>query len=240
MPPRGVGSQQHMTAAVVRQARRHQARACALSRRRPGDQRSGRRPHHARLARLDAAHSALQGRHAAAPGAKHRGALAEPAGCADLSGGRASRFALDQWLGVFVPAGTPPAIAARLNAEMNKALNVPPCATCSSTRRRTRSAARPSSSPSSSMRISRNTPAWSKELNIKVELTGRGINAADNEERATLPFGLSIARRPCSRAVVDRRVLHRHAVGARPLLSGRQRPRSEPTGADRIRTFASR
>jgi tripartite-type tricarboxylate transporter receptor subunit TctC len=29
---------------------------------------------------------------------------------------------LDQWLGVFVPAGTPPAIAMRLNAEVNKAL----------------------------------------------------------------------------------------------------------------------
>jgi tripartite-type tricarboxylate transporter receptor subunit TctC len=29
---------------------------------------------------------------------------------------------LDQWLGVFVPAGTPPAIVARLNTEMNKAL----------------------------------------------------------------------------------------------------------------------
>jgi tripartite-type tricarboxylate transporter receptor subunit TctC len=29
---------------------------------------------------------------------------------------------LDQWLGVFVPAGTPPAIAARLNAEINHAL----------------------------------------------------------------------------------------------------------------------
>ena len=29
---------------------------------------------------------------------------------------------LDQWLGVFVPAGTPPAIGARLNAEINKAL----------------------------------------------------------------------------------------------------------------------
>ena len=29
---------------------------------------------------------------------------------------------LDQWLGVFVPAGTPPAIVARFNAEMNKAL----------------------------------------------------------------------------------------------------------------------
>jgi tripartite-type tricarboxylate transporter receptor subunit TctC len=32
---------------------------------------------------------------------------------------------LDQWLGLFVPAGTPPAIAARLNAEINKALAVP-------------------------------------------------------------------------------------------------------------------
>jgi len=29
---------------------------------------------------------------------------------------------LDQWLGVLLPAGTPPAIAARLNAEINKAL----------------------------------------------------------------------------------------------------------------------
>ena len=34
-------------------------------------------------------------------------------------------LALDQWLGVLVPAGTPPAIAARLNAEMNKALAEP-------------------------------------------------------------------------------------------------------------------
>jgi len=29
---------------------------------------------------------------------------------------------VDQWLGVFVPAGTPPAIASRINAEVNKAL----------------------------------------------------------------------------------------------------------------------
>ena len=35
------------------------------------------------------------------------------------------KIALDQWLGVLLPAGTPPAIAARLNAEMNKALAVP-------------------------------------------------------------------------------------------------------------------
>jgi tripartite-type tricarboxylate transporter receptor subunit TctC len=32
---------------------------------------------------------------------------------------------LDQWLGVFVPAGTPPAATARLNAEINKALAEP-------------------------------------------------------------------------------------------------------------------
>jgi tripartite-type tricarboxylate transporter receptor subunit TctC len=32
------------------------------------------------------------------------------------------KLVLDQWLGVFVPAGTPPAIGARLNAEINKAL----------------------------------------------------------------------------------------------------------------------
>jgi tripartite-type tricarboxylate transporter receptor subunit TctC len=32
---------------------------------------------------------------------------------------------LDQWLGVFVPTGTPPAIAARLNAEIGKALADP-------------------------------------------------------------------------------------------------------------------
>ncbi len=32
------------------------------------------------------------------------------------------KLVLDQWLGAFVPAGTPPAIVARLNAEMNRAL----------------------------------------------------------------------------------------------------------------------
>jgi len=31
-------------------------------------------------------------------------------------------LALDQWIGAFVPAGTPEAIVARLNAEVNAAL----------------------------------------------------------------------------------------------------------------------
>jgi tripartite-type tricarboxylate transporter receptor subunit TctC len=35
------------------------------------------------------------------------------------------KLALDQWLGVYVPAGTPAAVVARLNAEMNKALAIP-------------------------------------------------------------------------------------------------------------------
>ncbi len=34
----------------------------------------------------------------------------------------AKGLVLDQWLGVFVPAGTPSEIIARLNIEMNKAL----------------------------------------------------------------------------------------------------------------------
>jgi tripartite-type tricarboxylate transporter receptor subunit TctC len=36
-----------------------------------------------------------------------------------------SGMVLDQWFGVFVPAGTPPAIIARLNTEFGKALAVP-------------------------------------------------------------------------------------------------------------------
>ena len=35
------------------------------------------------------------------------------------------KLVLDQWLGVFVPAGTPAAIVARLNAEIGKALAEP-------------------------------------------------------------------------------------------------------------------
>ena len=35
------------------------------------------------------------------------------------------KLALDQWLGVYVPAGTPSAIVGRLNAEINKALAIP-------------------------------------------------------------------------------------------------------------------
>jgi tripartite-type tricarboxylate transporter receptor subunit TctC len=37
----------------------------------------------------------------------------------------ATGLVLDQWLGVFAPAGTPAAIITRLNAEINKALNDP-------------------------------------------------------------------------------------------------------------------
>ena len=51
---------------------------------------------------------------------------------------------LDQWLGVFVPAGTPPAIAARLNTEIGKALADRRSATASCKRPRTRSVAPPS------------------------------------------------------------------------------------------------
>ena len=48
----------------------------------------------------------------AAAGANHAGALAELAGRADLSASGHRGLVLDQWLGVFVPAATPPAIVA--------------------------------------------------------------------------------------------------------------------------------
>ncbi len=70
--------------AMVRRDRRHQARARALSRRRTGDQRPDRRSCEDRLARIDAADAALQGRHLAAPRANHEGTRAEPARSADL------------------------------------------------------------------------------------------------------------------------------------------------------------
>ena len=68
---------------------------------------------------------------------------------------------LDQWLGVFVPAGTPPAIVARLNAEINKALGRAggarqlPAVGAGAGRRQRRSSSR-----SSCATILRNTSGW--------------------------------------------------------------------------------
>ena len=44
---------------------------------------------------------------------------------ATVSGSGHPGLVLDQWLGVLVPARTPPVIVARLNAEINKALADP-------------------------------------------------------------------------------------------------------------------
>ena len=70
---------------------------------------------------------------------------------------------LDQWLGAFVPAGTPPAIAARLN-EINNARADPRCARASCNWRRNRSAA-----PPRNLRASFTTYArLARELDIKI------------------------------------------------------------------------
>ena len=84
----GVGSQQHMTAEWFAKIAGIKLEHVPYRGGGAGDQRPGRRPCEDRLARLDAADPALQGRHAAAAGADHGGALAEPAGRADLPGGR--------------------------------------------------------------------------------------------------------------------------------------------------------
>ena len=83
------------------------------------------------------------------------------------------KIALDQWLGVLLPAGTPPAIAARLNAEMNKALAVPAVRDVF-----VNSAQDPvGGTPEQFAKLVREDfdkyARLSKDLNIKVELTAR-------------------------------------------------------------------
>src|SRR5262245_57837126 len=107
---------------MVRADRRHQARTGAVSRRRAGDQRSSCRSCETWVARVDSSHPALQGRHAAAAGAIDREALASLPDVPTYQEAGIKGLVLDQWLGVFVPAGTPPPVATRLNAEINRAL----------------------------------------------------------------------------------------------------------------------
>ena len=64
---------------------------------------------------------------------------------------------IEQWIGVFVPAGTPDDVAARLNSEVNRALADSRCARVSSSRRRKRLAAASSSSIASFARTMRST-----------------------------------------------------------------------------------
>ena len=56
---------------------------------------------------------------------------------------------LDAWYAAFVPKGTPPAIVAQLNKEMNEALKDPKLLRTSPPARSSRSAARPRRSASS-------------------------------------------------------------------------------------------
>ena len=84
----GVGSQQQMVAAWFAKLAGIKLRARALSRRRTGDQRSHRRPYRwPRSARRRSFRITRPGT-CELLGAEHGGALAEPARCADLSGGR--------------------------------------------------------------------------------------------------------------------------------------------------------
>src|SRR5262249_28606862 len=112
--------------AMVRVDRRHQARAGALSRRRAGAQRSHRRARAARIARVDAADPALHPHYKAgtlrllAQSTEKRSPSLPDVPNYQEAGVKG--LVLDQWLGVFVPVGTPPAIGMRLNREINEAL----------------------------------------------------------------------------------------------------------------------
>ena len=75
---------------------------------------------------------------------------------------------LDAWYAAFVPKGTPPAIVARLNDEMNEALKDPEAAgQLHQGARSSRSAARPRRSASSRRPTSEKYARLVKELNIK-------------------------------------------------------------------------
>ena len=68
---------------------------------------------------------------------------------------------LDQWLGVFAPAGTPADIIERLNGEIGKALADPAVRkNLLRTRRRSRSAERPSNSHASFARTTPSSGGW--------------------------------------------------------------------------------
>ena len=147
---------------MVQARGRAQARPRALSRRRPGDQRSDRGPREDRLARTDGARAALQGRQRCACSRNPPPSARRCCRTSRRSRRRASRaWCSKPGMRAFVPKGTPPAIVARLNAEMNEGADRPqPCRRASPRARWSRSAARRRSSASSREPIRRNTRGW--------------------------------------------------------------------------------
>ena len=66
----------------------------------------------------------------------------------------------DNWVGVFVPAGTPAAIVERLNGEIGKVSLIPPSARNFSKPTRSRSVAAARNSPGLYMMSTKNTDGW--------------------------------------------------------------------------------
>ena len=69
--------------------------------------------------------AAHQGGQAASAGGDQEDALERAAGCADGRGARQAGFEVTGWFGVLAPAGTPAAVIARLNKEINAVLSDP-------------------------------------------------------------------------------------------------------------------
>ena len=68
---------------------------------------------------------------------------------------------LDQWLGIFAPAGTPPDIANRLNSEINKAIADPAVRkNLARIRRKSRSVEQAINSPPWCARTTRRSDGW--------------------------------------------------------------------------------
>ena len=122
----GIGSATHLTAELFQAKSRHQARACAVSRRRPGHERPGRR------SRAVGLHHARDGELGSRPRSHARGRKRDAAGDAPniptfREGG--IDLVVEHWWGVLAPAGLPPEIAARLSKDLKAILDSPEFAT---------------------------------------------------------------------------------------------------------------
>ncbi len=149
----GVGSPQHMAVQWFAQIAGIKLEQVPVSRRRAGDQRSAGWPRQARFARIDAADAALQGRHVALVGANTKTRSPSLPDVPTYEEAGMTGLVLDQWLGVFAPAGTPPELRTASTARSTRRFAIRWCARVFSIRRRSRSVEPPNSSPPRSRRL---------------------------------------------------------------------------------------
>ena len=120
----GPGSASHLAGELfaAKTGVKHAARA--LQGRRARDHRPGRRPRQFDVPHRRGRHAADEGRHAGAARDRRAGALRDAARGHDHGGGRYPLEAA-YWFGLVAPAGTPPAVLAKLETALAEVLAMP-------------------------------------------------------------------------------------------------------------------